>query len=243
MLSPRHSIVWGLVLAAALLSAAHAAPITQLVATGTNLLNGVDQSWTLTQNPENPGQSTAYLVTSNVDTPFPFFYKAGAPGFGAAVWALNDANSSWLSNRKCAGVASNETNCTGELPFGVRGSAPGNYMYSIDFDLTGLRPSTAMIQGQWMSDGLGAAIYLNGIRVDAPNMLSSTFASFTGFQINTAFRAGLNTLSFEINNLGDVAGFRATLAGTASPVPEPSSYLLMSVGAGALLYLGRRRRV
>lgn len=158
------------------------------------------------------------------------------------VWAQNDANSTWLSNKKCAGVAADEANCSGALAFGPRGSAIGDYTYSIDFDLTNLNPLTAVITGKWMSDGMGKAIYLNGVRVDMPGMLSTTFAGFTDFSINSNFLAGLNTLSFQIGNAGDVSGVRVQLSGTASPigVPEPASYVLLSAGLASLAFLRRR---
>jgi hypothetical protein len=228
-----------LILIAAASVSAHAAAITQLVNTGKNLAGDVDQSWLITQNADNPGQTTAFGVLGNVDTLFPFYYSNGQ-----AVWAQNDQNSTWLSNRKCAGVVTNPAICTGVLPFGVRGSAIGTYVYSIDFDLTGLDPSTAQIAGQWMSDGLGLGIWLNGVRVDGPGMLSSTFASFTNFSINSNFVAGVNRLSFEIDNRGDVAGFRAMLSGTADVngvIPEPASYVLMGFGLAGLALLRRRR--
>lgn len=79
------SLLCGLVVAVASISSVTAAPISQLVSTGMVVSGSVDQRWRITQNAETPGQTTAYAVTQNQDTLFPFFLRLvnDAAGVGA----------------------------------------------------------------------------------------------------------------------------------------------------------------
>jgi len=43
------------------------------------------------------------------------------------------------------------------------GNLPGDYIYRITFDLTGLEPATAVVSGAWTSDNTGPAVLLNGV--------------------------------------------------------------------------------
>ena len=104
--------------------------------------------------------------------------------------------------------------------------------------------TTATISGQVLFDNFGT-IVLNG------NQIGGTvtgYNSLTPFGTNANFFvAGLNTLSFILNNTGgpeafQVAGLTVTAEPVAGTVPEPASWALMIAGfvmVGATM----RRRV
>jgi len=109
------------------------------------------------------------------------------------------------------------------------------------FDLTGLNPSTASIVGAWAADNFLDQILINGVSIGTiPNSSNGVnFSSFTGFNVNSGFQAGINTLDFVVLDTGEIAGFRiGEISGTAQPisqsVPEPSTILgLGLLGFGA----------
>ncbi|WP_233271307.1 PEP-CTERM sorting domain-containing protein [Microcystis aeruginosa] len=111
------------------------------------------------------------------------------------------------------------------------------------FDLTGLNPSTASIVGTWAADNFLDQILINGVSIGTiPNNLGGfNFTSFMGFNVNSGFQAGINTLDFVVRDIGMIAGFRiGEISGTAQPislsqsVPEPSTILgLGLLGFGA----------
>lgn len=122
----------------------------------------------------------------------------------------------------------------------------GMYWYQTTFDLTGLIPATAVISGLWASDDCGE-IYLNG--VPTGQTTSSTpycLARPHPFTLTSGFVAGINTLSFLVENYsfsaGNPTGIIVSLSGTAEHAPEPVAVGLL--GSGLLcLWLLRRRIV
>lgn len=144
-----------------------------------------------------------------------------ADGFPIPPWLANSATSRW--------IAPNANN--GDGP-------PGSYTYRTTFDLGGLEPSTAVIQGLWAADD-SATLLINGV---ATANTVTGFGSLALFTINSGFIHGINTLDFVVNNGGTgPTGLRvAGLSGFAVPVPEPASMTLLALGAAGLL---RRRRV
>jgi hypothetical protein len=146
------------------------------------------------------------------------------------VWLADDTTSSWI---------------------GSSSLAPGNYTYSTTFDLTGLNAATALISGNWAGDNSGVSILLNGSATGISASAGSVnFASFTGFNIDSTanFAAGLNTLSFTINNFDDgtsnPTGLRVAMAGTAdtasTSVPEPSDFVGTAFAFGSVVLLKRK---
>ena len=111
------------------------------------------------------------------------------------------------------------------------------------FDLTGLNPSTASIAGTWAADNFLDQILINGVSIGTipNNPAGSNFISFSPFNINSGFQAGINTLDFVVRDAGFISGFRVgEISGTAQPispspsVPEPSTILGLGVlGLGA----------
>jgi hypothetical protein len=76
-------------------------------------------------------------------------------------------------------------------------AAAGEYVYELTFDLTGLDPTQAFIEGLWTSDNEGQ-IWLN----DAPTGIShgGNFDQFFAFRIESGFLTGENVLQFKVNN-------------------------------------------
>ncbi|MCZ8192348.1 MAG: PEP-CTERM sorting domain-containing protein [Microcystis sp. LE19-338.1B] len=111
------------------------------------------------------------------------------------------------------------------------------------FDLTGLNPSTASIVGTWAADNFLDQILINGVSIGTiPNDPGGVnYNSFSPFNINSGFQAGINTLDFVVRDVGVISGFRVgEISGTAQPispspsVPEPSTILgLGLLGLGA----------
>lgn len=118
--------------------------------------------------------------------------------------------------------------------------------FKTTFDLTGLDPNTAVINGSWATDNEGLSIKLNGVNTGvAPllGLLVSHFQSLHAFSITSGFISGLNTLEFEIRDGGTISGFRAELSGTADlATPLPAAVPLFLTGLGMLGAAAWRRR-
>jgi hypothetical protein len=101
------------------------------------------------------------------------------------------------------------------------GSGTYNYRYETTFDLTGLNPATARLAGRWSTDNRGVDILINGVSTGQAN--TAQFNVWTPFQITSGFVAGVNRLTFVVNNGSpgspagvDPTGLRAEIWGTAS---------------------------
>ena len=149
----------------------------------------------------------------------------------------------WLSNTATAKWIAPRFNTVGSA--GGAGAA-GDYTYQLDFDLTGLRPETAEISGDWASDNGGIEILLNGVNVSGGN---GGFGSLTAFNIpvGSPFMDGVNSLQFRLNNASDgyTALFVDNLSGTAMLTPEPAGvaiWALLGLAGAGFAYCRRRRR-
>lgn len=114
------------------------------------------------------------------------------------------------------------------------------------FDLTGLDHTTAVITGRWGVDNLGH-ILLNGQTPIGTGSLSlssgPTFQEFHSFTITGGFVPGINTLDFVAVDNGAPGALNVNnLFGSASAVPEPSSFALLTMGVSAFCALNRKRR-
>jgi hypothetical protein len=90
---------------------------------------------------------------------------------------------------------------------------PGDYEFTLEFDMTGLDTESAVIMGVWSADNTGSDILLNG--VSTGNAQSGSFPFLSPFEISAAdgdaFLPGVNTLTFLVNNAGEAdnpIGFR-----------------------------------
>jgi len=155
---------------------------------------------------------------------------------GSGIWVDNGPNSKWIAPRSDA----------------ASGNSEGDYVFETTFSLDGLDPETAVLSGAWATDNAGLEILLNGVPTGNSIGFGTpgdySFQHLTAFTISSGFVAGINRLSFRLNNFpnGGVnpAGLRVDLSGTAepaaSPIPEPASAILLGVG-GLLAVLVRIR--
>jgi hypothetical protein len=166
---------------------------------GTALPNSsVDPHYRLVQSadPASPGPNAIVVI----DTLFPIV---------TGPWLANSAQSKWIAPK---------ADQSG-------GSAAGDYVYRITFNLTGLDPTTAVITGRWTSDNAGTDIRLNGVSTGIT--FDGNFGTFSvPFTINNGFAATSNYLDFVVNNASTTANptaFRAEISGTAELLAPPGT--------------------
>jgi subtilase family serine protease len=182
------------------------APVTTLFSTGaqTKTISGTTGSLTATGSADTHYQLISSPYSS---TPQPAFvtYTGTYPFTGKfGVWTANDSQSEWIS-------AYADQNSLGGAP----NSAIGTYVYQTSFSLNGFDPATAQVSGKLYSDNNLASVYLNGVK---SNISAGGFGG-SDFVLNSGFQAGINTLTFYVDNVPGAAanpsGFRANIGGTA----------------------------
>lgn len=75
-----------------------------------------------------------------------------------------------------------------------------NYTFRTSFDLTGMRPATAVLHGQFMADNHVQAIRLNGHEIRVLSHGYEEFSFFHVFSTNRGFVEGVNVLEIEVEN-------------------------------------------
>jgi len=185
-------------------------------------------------------------------------FNTGVNALGAQL-ALGSADSHWsvvagpgITTPVSAFVLNNQN------PSGLYGQSPASrwiwvnasgaaavnspYTFRLQFDLTGLDPSTAEISGAWGNDNTGN-ILLNGTTPEGTGAFSlAAYKPFANFDITGGFVSGVNTLDFQMTDLGSPGGLNVTnLSGSATVVPEPSLLAMLFAGALGLFVYARRR--
>lgn len=98
-------------------------------------------------------------------------------------WLANSPASKWIAPRADQSTSAN---------------VGGEYAYTTKIDLTGLDPTSAVIQGRFSVDNT-CRIFVNG---KDTGIAGSGFASFTPFSINKGLLvAGVNTVEFRVTNV------------------------------------------
>ena len=209
--------------------AASAIPIAGLVNTGAGGTAGQqDKNYAFSVQAGSAVSNGYSYITKDQTGVFPFVSNA---------WAPNDVNSKWLTPSANQGQSYDTT------------KSPGQYTWTLNFDLTGDDISTAMFDVRWMSDNSSSA-YLNGQLIGTTATSKDSFVKWTDSgKVSSGFVTGLNTLSFVVNNYlappNNPAGLRVEFVSssvTALPVPEPGTYALMVAGLLGRVGVARRRR-
>ncbi|HWS85645.1 MAG TPA: IPT/TIG domain-containing protein [Pyrinomonadaceae bacterium] len=133
----------------------------------------VDPHYALTKSADRnyPGPK-AYVVIS---TQRPF-HDTNPP------WLANSPASKWIAPRADQSTSAN---------------VAGDYSYTTKIDLTGLDPTSAVIQGRFSADNV-CRVFVNG---KDTGIAGSGFASFTPFSINKELLvAGVNAVEFRVTN-------------------------------------------
>lgn len=116
-------------------------------------------------------------------------------------------------------------------------------VFTFSFLLTSFDLSSVQLTGLWGVDNVGS-ISLNGnLLSNLPDVVTSNFNvlhSFSAGANSNFFIAGLNILSFNVENRGGPGAFRASVQVTSdtTPVPEPSTLAIFALG---ILGLASRR--
>jgi len=105
-----------------------------------------------------------------------------------------------------------------------KGETPNNaeYTFRTTFDLTGMYPRTAYVEGWFLADNRVSAVRINGKSIKVYPHGWNNFTMFSRFQITSGFVEGVNTLEIDVHNgepeEGDgpgLMGLRVELNGTA----------------------------
>jgi len=147
-----------------------------------------------------------YQLTASADSSYPGPNSwVVNDGYPMPPWLTNGPDSKWIAPRNAQNI----------------GNLPGNYTYRLIFNLTGLQPNAAVINGNWALDNSGVDILLNGVSTGQSN--TNGFGVFSAFMITNGFLGGTNTLDFVVNNAGSTTnptGLRVELSGvTAQAFP------------------------
>jgi hypothetical protein len=159
------------------------------------------------------------------------------PNFPAGSWLGDDTLSTWIGPTGAAGTSSPLEGQEGLFDFYTTFTVSG---------LTG--PGTVTITGQWTADNWGTNIFINGVQATGTGLTTpqNSFGSWTPFTIQGTVNNGMNTLEFQEWNQwasGDEptpTGLRVEFT-SASVIPEPSTWVMVSLGLSALFVLRRRR--
>ncbi len=156
-----------------------------------------------------------YSLVQSADPNYPGPNAYISDPIATGAWVPNTTTSQWIQP---------------ESGSGWQNLAGGWYDYRLTFNLNGLHPATASINGSWAADDTGQ-ILINGINT---GNVSQGFGYWAAFAVSNGFVSGINTLDFLVLNawtLYTPTGLQVNnLTGTAQAVPEPSTMLLLGFG-------------
>src|SRR4030095_13181395 len=122
----------------------------------------------------NPEDNTSTNALVEDSTGFPIV---------AGPWIANTETSKWIG------------------PVFTSTAAGGDYTYRTTFTIpTDFDVSTVRVQGVWTSDNNGADIIVNGASSGVSN--TGDFANLVSFLLTTGWKAGQNTIDFQVSNAG-----------------------------------------
>ena len=155
--------------------------------------------------------TTLFTGSSEAD-PIPGLFNTGVDGSGAPL-ALGTVDPNYvLTGPASPAIAIVASSTSVAPPPGSQwiaptpvtvNDAPGEYIYTLVFDLTGLDSETATVTGQWASDDQ-ATLVLNGADTGFVSVVRNPLQDFTLLE---GFLPGMNTLEFRVIN-GEPTGPR-----------------------------------
>lgn len=174
-----------------------------------------------------------YVILVSPDANYPGPDAIVADPIASGYWLANSPTSRWIAPAENQGY-----------PSGAANHAPGDYVYRISFDLTGLDPATAQVAGAWAADNTGTSVRLNGVNT---GFTTPSYSGLTAFNLTSGFVAGINTLDFVVNEFASAGanptGLRvAGLTGTAAAVPIPAVAWLFGAALAGCALRGRHMR-
>jgi hypothetical protein len=147
-------------------------------------------------------------------------------------WTSNDATSRWITLTPQGSTSYDPT-------------TPGNYTYTLSFDLATDDAAGAFFTGRFLVDNEITSIFLNNTEIFKTG---GSFDAWTAFSSSPgAFVSGTNTLAFNVLNLAqngnNPTGLRVEfLTNGVAAVPEPATWAMMIGGFGLIGLAMRRRR-
>lgn len=102
--------------------------------------------------------------------------------------------------------------------------------FTFSFSLTSFDLPTAVLTGLWGIDNVGTVSLNGNILSDLPDVITNNFNVLHAFSAgpgSSAFIAGLNVLSFNVENRGGPGAFRASVR---VDVPEPLTIAILGLG-------------
>lgn len=205
---PHIALPTALALAAALLAAPAQAANPGPFGTGLDASGAL-----LAQNAVDPHYT---IVGSSVFGPAAYAKLSGAP-IDNGAWVNDSAASAWLVPDT-------------DFFFLDQAGITDSITYRTTFDLSAFSAPGWRIDGRWAADDSGLTIRLNGVVV--PGTAVAQADRWTGFSITSGILPGLNTLEFTTFSTVSPTGLRVEM--TTTPVPEPTTWLLMAAGLGVV---------
>jgi hypothetical protein len=188
--------------------------------------------------------TNAQLAGGSADLLFNLYSFTPAPFSGAAtVVPTADNGPGWVTASPAQWIApmENETGVAGS------GNPAGSYTYQGSFASDFLVPTTITVTGAFAADN-SAQLYINGVLADSTPAIGFTALTQINFTFTASAGLAIVPVQFVVDNTPDANAVNPTgllvsdlVFSTTATTPEPSTWLLLIGGAGALLVVQRRR--